>query len=204
MRALCLIIALLFPALPLYAALEAPKEAPPQRPSLKAQLLVATPAMGDPRFHHAVILMIRHDRTGAMGVAINRVGEERTLASLMEAVGEKDAAGEGRVRIFVGGPVQPELGLVLHSPDYQRPGTVNIDGHVAMSASREILRDIGKGQGPRKSLIVFGYAGWAPGQLEGELARRDWFTASQDAQLVFDEDRANVWDRAMQRRTRDL
>jgi putative transcriptional regulator len=73
-----------------------------------------------------------------------------------------------------------------------------------MTASREILRDIGHQQGPQKALVAFGYAGWAAGQLEGEMAQRAWFTAPADMKLVFDEDRDKVWDKAMKRRTQDL
>ena len=82
--------------------------------------------------------------------------------------------------------------------------TVEIDGHVAMTSSREILRDIANQRGPKKSLIAFGYAGWAPGQLEGEIAHGFWFTTPQDENLVFDDNRDDLWDHAMKRRTQDL
>ena len=72
------------------------------------------------------------------------------------------------------------------------------------SSSREILRDIAKRQGPKRSLVAFGYAGWGAGQLEGELERSAWFTAPDDAELIFEQDREKVWDEAMKRRTQDL
>ncbi len=75
---------------------------------------------------------------------------------------------------------------------------------MALTSSREILRDIGNKHGPKHSLIAFGYAGWGPGQLEDELARRFWFTAPQDAKLVFEVDRDKVWDEAVARRTQEL
>ena len=53
-------------------------------------------------------------------------------------------------------------------------------------------------------MLIFGYAGWGPGQLEGELARNSWYTAPLDLPLVFDLDRDRVWERAVERRTRDL
>jgi putative transcriptional regulator len=96
------------------------------------------------------------------------------------------------------------VGFVVHSADYRRPETVDIDGRVAMTSSREILRDIGNNSGPKKSLVAFGYAGWRPGQLEEELSQGVWFTAAADADLVFDVDRDKVWDDAMKRRTQDL
>jgi putative transcriptional regulator len=203
MRLASLLAAVLVPATLLHAALPAP-DAPPQRGSLAGQLLVASPSMSDPRFYQTVVLMVRHDHNGAFGIAINRPVQERSLASLLAAMGDNDSTVEGSVRIFAGGPVQPEIGFVLHSADYLRPATVSIDGHVAMTASREILRDIANKHGPEKFLIAFGYAGWAPTQLEGELAQGFWFTTPQDARLVFDLDRDKVWDDAVKRRTQDL
>lgn len=172
--------------------------------SLTGQLLVASPSMGDPRFAQTVILMVRHDKDGAFGIVINRLVGERPLAALLETLGEKDTAAAGTVRIFAGGPVQPEIGFVVHSADYHQPTTIDVSTRVAVTSSREILRDIGNEKGPRKILIAFGYAGWAPGQLEGELARRDWVAAAGDAKLIFDEDRDKVWDIAFAQRTQDL
>ena len=100
--------------------------------------------------------------------------------------------------------MQPEIGFVIHGTDYHRPETIEIDGRVAMTSSREILRDIVDQHGPRKTLVAFGYAGWAPGQLEGELAQRAWFTIPEDTKLIFDEDREKLWDDAMAHRTQDL
>ena len=156
-------------ALLLIAALPAPT-ALPQRASLAGQLLIAAPSMGDPRFYQTVIILVRHDRTGAMGIVVNRPLQERPLAALLEALGEKADGAAGSVRIFAGDPVQPELGFVLHSAEYHRADTVEIDGHAAMTSRREILRDIAHNRGPKQSPVAFGYAGWAPGQLEGELA----------------------------------
>jgi putative transcriptional regulator len=149
-------------------------------------------------------LMVRHDQRGALGIIVNRPMEERPLAALLEATGETDAAVTGSVRVFAGGPVQPELGFVLHSAEYGRPETMEIDGRVAMTNSREILRDIAKRQGPAKILIAFGYAGWGAGQLEGELEQGSWIAIPEDPDLVFDRERGKLWDDAMKRRTQDL
>ena len=182
-----------------------PTAAPAPSPaSLAGQLLVASPSMGDPRFARTVIVMVRHDKDGAFGIIVNRPIGERPLAALLEMLGEKDTAVAGTVPIFAGGPVQPDMGFVIHSGDYHRAGTIDINGRVAMTASREILRDIGRNNGPSKSLIAFGYAGWGPGQLEGELARRDWSIAPGESKLIFDEDREKVWDSAFAQRMQDL
>lgn len=182
---------------------------PPARPepaSLRGQLLIATPQMGDPRFARTVILMVRHDAGGAFGLIVNRPVEARTIESLLAATGRPSDGVTGSVRVFVGGPVEPGAGFILHSAEYRAPGgeTWDIDGRLAMSQNPDVLRDIGQGKGPAKSLFAVGYAGWGPGQLEGELARRDWFTAPASARLVFDEDREKVWDLAVGQRSRDL
>lgn len=185
----------------------APSVTEPVKPafeSLAGQLLIASPDMHDPRFDHAVILMVRHDRDSALGVVINMPAGERSLAELLAAIGEKRADAAGNVPVFVGGPVQPDMALVLHSAEYRCAGTLGIDGHLAMTTDPQILRDIAAKAGPQKSLLAFGYAGWGAGQLDGEMAHNVWFTAPADPKLVFDAERDKVWDLAMARRTRDL
>jgi putative transcriptional regulator len=112
--------------------------------SLAGQLLVASQSMNDPRFDHAVILMVRHGRDGALGIVINKPVGKRPLARLLEIFGEKDSNAAGQVRIFAGGPVQLELGFVVHSADYHRAQTLDVDGRVAVTSSREI-------KGPRRA-----------------------------------------------------
>jgi putative transcriptional regulator len=177
---------------------------PPEKTSLVGQLLVAAPTIGDPRFAHTVILIIRHDNEGAFGIVINRPIGESSIRSLLEAAGDVDPDAAGSVRVFAGGPVQPELGFVVHSAEYRQQETIDVDGRVAMTASRRVLRDIGHNQGPEKSLFAFGYAGWGPTQLEDEMARHDWFTTPEEPKLIFDDDRENLWEDAMARRTREL
>jgi putative transcriptional regulator len=196
------LLALVLPAT-LVAAPSNPTETP-AKASLKGQLLIATPGMRDPRFDHAVILMVRHDRDGALGIVINRPLGERPLADLLAAFGAKDTAATGNVQVFLGGPVDLAVGFVIHSTDYRRPETMDVDARLAATSSREVLRDMAAKAGPMKSLIAFGYAGWAPGQLEGELARNVWYTAPADVGIVFDDDRHKVWEHATARRTQDL
>lgn len=196
------VAALLLPATVLDAAL--PKHNPaPQAVWLTGQLLVASPRMGDPRFRRTVILMVRHNAEGALGVTINRPIGERPLADVLEKLGDENAEVAGSVRVFAGGPVQPDRGFIVHTPEYRRQGTIDVNEHVAVTTSKEVLRDLARNQGPQKAFLAFGYAGWAPGQLEGELARDDWLVAPADATLIFEEPRDRVWDEAMARRARE-
>ena len=194
------LVAVLAPATILDAALPKPQLSP-ESVSLTGQLLVASTTMGDPRFQRTVILVVRHNESGAFGIAINRPVGQRTLASLLEKLGEKDAVA-GNVQIFAGGPVQPDLGFVIHTTDYKLADTTAINDDVALTASPEILRDIGRKKGPQKVLVAFGYAGWGPNQLETELAHNAWFTITADSALIFDAARDRVWEEAVARRPR--
>jgi putative transcriptional regulator len=187
-------------AAPLFGAVPPRLELEPDYPSLVGQVLIASPAIGDPRFSHTVILMVRHSKDGAFGITLNRPLAEQSLAHLLELFGESDSSPEGKVQIFAGGPVQPAVCLVVHSADYHSSKTIAVNEFVAVTPCREVLGDIGRNVGPQKTLIAFGYAGWAPGQLEAEIARNDWATAAADADLVFDVDRNRIWDAAMARR----
>src|SRR5262249_37029285 len=84
-------------------------ELEPSDPSLAGQVLIASPAIGDPRFRQTVILLVTHSKNGALGIVINRPLGEQSIAGLLELFGEKDRSAEGTVRIFAGGPVQPEI-----------------------------------------------------------------------------------------------
>lgn len=171
---------------------------------LVGQLLVASPAIRNPPFDHAVILLIHRDRDGTVGLVINRPVLEVPWVEILRRLGEKDTKVSGNVQVFAGGPVQPNIGFVIHSPDYQGAGTIDVDKGVRVTTNPQILRDIANHKGPNKSIVAFGYAGWAVGQLENEMRHGIWFTASGDPKLIFDEDRDRVWDIAYSRRTREL
>jgi len=166
------------------------------RTSFAGQLLIASPSLGDP-FDHAVILMVQHDRKGALGIVINRPITRRPIAAVLAALGADATGVSDSVLIFLGGPVSPNIAFALHSADYRRPHTTEIDGRAALSDAGEVLRDIGRGEGPKQSLIAFGYAGWAPAQLDDEIARGAWVAAPENPALVFDTDRAKVWTDAL-------
>jgi putative transcriptional regulator len=189
------VAAILAPAAILHAALPTEPEVS-GRTSFAGQLLIASPELRDP-FDHAVILIAQHDRNGALGIVINRPVARRPIATVLAALGADAAGVTNSVLIFLGGPVSPNVAFALHSTDYHGSHTLDIDGHVALSDAAGVLRDIGTGHGPKQSLIAFGYAGWAPQQLDDELARRAWVAAPENPALVFNTDRAKVWTDAL-------
>jgi putative transcriptional regulator len=181
-----------------------PDEAP-RAGSLAGQFLVATPELEDPNFDHTVVYLISHDDSGAMGLVINRVVAKGPLNRLLEDLGvESEAADSEEVRIHYGGPVDPSRAFVLHSSDYRSEDTVPLAGGIAMTGSLDVLEDIAAGQGPQRRLLAVGYAGWAPDQLEQEVAAGAWFTVPADEALLFDDRVETKWQRAMQRRGVDL
>lgn len=167
--------------------------------STAGKLLVAAPSMPDGRFAHTVIYMVQHDETGAMGVVINRVIGEGKAGDLLKGLDMDPTGARGQVRINYGGPVEPGRGLVLHTKDYVGEHSIVVNGGLALTASGKILQAIAHGRGPRHSLILFGYAGWGPGQLESELARKDWIVIPADRKLIFDKslDGETKWEKAV-------
>ncbi|HEX5321406.1 MAG TPA: YqgE/AlgH family protein [Stellaceae bacterium] len=201
------------------AALPGPGDNPDERAPDKAapadppagDLLIASAHIADPRFFHTVILVLKHDATGAFGIVINRPLEEKSIASLLAAAKDAkpghrgdDSGVDGNIRVFAGGPVQRALGFVVHTPDYKRDATITAGPIVSMTPTTEALRDIGHHKGPAKYFFALGYAGWGPGQLEAEIEHHDWFSTPADEALIFDDDRGDLWKHALERRTRDL
>ncbi len=166
---------------------------------LTGKFLVAKPKMADPRFVESVIYMVKHDSEGAMGLIVNRPIGSGPMASLLEGF-EIEAQGvSGEARLNYGGPIDTGSLLVLHSDDYEGPGTTVLGGHLALTGSSSVLKAIARGEGPKDHLFVYGLASWGAGQLESEMARDDWTTAPADLELIFADDPDKTWEKATAR-----
>jgi putative transcriptional regulator len=208
-RRLLAILAVIFGALAAgYASLDpGDKPGPPalaQPAGLAGQFLVATERLRDPRFVRTVVYMVRHTPAGAMGLIVNRPIAQVPLADLLKSLGVADKGITGKIRVYFGGPVDPERGFVLHTTDYVTAGTQPVRDRIALTMQPEILRAIGMGAGPRRSLFALGYAGWAAGQLEREMKAGAWVIVPADEGLLFDEHSEDKWERAMTRRMINL
>jgi len=169
--------------------------------SLKGQMLIASSEMEDPNFAETVVLIITHDETGAFGLVLNREMGRGSVLSLMKGLGiePKEGSAEGAklpIRLHAGGPVEPGLGFILHGPGFKAENTTVINHQISMTVGPEVIRAIAAGEGPERYLMLLGYAGWAPGQLESELKRGGWDIINADADIVLDEDTASKWNRA--------
>lgn len=172
---------------------------------LAGKLLVADTSMRDPRFAESVIYLVRHDSEGAFGLIINKPLTKLPLAKLLSQLNLEPATAGAELELYFGGPVQGELGFVLHSPEFSVKGaTMNVEGGLSVSGVRQVLRAIAAQAGPEKALFTVGYAGWTAGQLENELARGDWIVIDADDALIFDLPVAEKWQAAYARRSLQL
>ncbi len=173
--------------------------------SLAGQLLIAMPQMNDPRFARSVVYIAAHSGVeGAMGLVVNKPISSVTMDELLTHL-KLEASRLNRTRpVHFGGPVEPGRGFVLHTPDYREEGTLVVNDGFAITATLDILRAMGRGEGPRRSLLALGYAGWAPGQLDAEIQANGWLSVPADTDLVFDDDFDAKWQRALAKLGVDL
>ena len=166
--------------------------------SLAGQLLVAMPQMLDQRFARSVVYLCAHsDDAGAMGLVINKLLGSLTMGELFAQLDISPSSVVNSRPVHFGGPVEAGRGFVLHTTDYNEEATMVFGGNLAVTATLEILRAIGKGQGPRQSLFALGYAGWAPGQLDAEIQANGWLSVAADDDIIFDPDHDGKWRRAL-------
>jgi putative transcriptional regulator len=174
-------------------------------PYLDGQLLIAMPSMTDRRFQRSVIFLCAHSSDGAMGLIINQRAKNIDFADLLgqldllpDSQGEDTDERLERMIVHVGGPVDSGRGFVLHSSDYVvKDSTLNIGRDMCLTATMDILRAIAAGKGPKQAILALGYAGWAAGQLEGEIQSNGWLNSPSDPEIVFDLDLGQKYEQAL-------
>lgn len=157
----------------------------PESPSLAGRFLLAMPGMGDPRFRRAVIAMMAHDPDGALGIGLGKHREDLGLHALLEDL-EIEPGFAPDLPIHDGGPVEPQRGFVIHTPDWDGPDTILAGELCALSASLDVLRAIAAGEGPSRYLVALGYAGWGAGQLDDELRQHGWQVLGGSVPILYD------------------
>lgn len=165
------------------ASVELRAARPPERKPAKGKFLIASPRMMDPRFARTVILLTGYGPDGAMGIVVNRPTE----VSIAHAVPEFSELSRSSERIYYGGPVAPQ-GLFLLVKMKGKPGEAQqVLDDVYLDRSRAMLKQL-IDEPDTVFRVYTGYAGWASGQLDAELARGDWVIKPADADSVFLED----------------
>jgi putative transcriptional regulator len=159
-------------------------------------LLVASRKIDDPHFQQSVVLVTRHGRSAPIGVIINRPLDKHLGDAL------PNLPGADKQRLHLGGPVAPNRLVFLFRGDSSPPGTIEVIDKVFFGQQASLLGDLLAGKQPQRGLRVFaGMAGWAPGQLENEIARGDWFVLPVDAAALFERPPESLWPELYRRAT---
>lgn len=154
--------------------------------SLANQFLIAMPGLDDPNFSRSVTYICEHNDEGAMGLVINRPIDMELGEVLRQLKVETHDDGVEHKPVYIGGPVLPDRGFILHRPHGGWESTLHVTASIAITTSLDILNAIACGYGPRDSLFALGYAGWTSGQLESEMADNSWLTVPADEHVLFE------------------
>lgn len=164
--------------------------------SFTNQLLIAMPGLQDPNFSSTVTLVCEHNNDGALGIIINRPLTLK-LSGLFDQLSVDDVDPTAANKpVVAGGPVGTERGFVLHDRSHRFDNTLSVSEHIQLTLSRDVIDAMASGDGPLRTLVAIGYAGWEPGQLEDEMLANAWLSVPATPELVFDTPFADRWDLA--------
>ncbi len=165
--------------------------------SLANHFLIAMPGLNDPNFSRGVTLLCHHGEEGAMGLMLSR-NSDFILGEVLAQIGIQDVDASVAERpVLSGGPVEPERGFVLHSPDagpYE--SSHRVSDQIFLTTSRDVLEALARGNGPTQAIVALGYAGWGAQQLERELQEHVWLAVGASPDVVFDVPMLQRWDAA--------
>jgi putative transcriptional regulator len=163
---------------------------------LTNQFLIAMPGLEDPNFFHSVTYICEHNDQGALGLVINRPLDMQ-LGEILQHIKLQHSEPEARqIQVHLGGPVQQDRGFVLHEPLGEWEATLKVTDRIGITSSIDILQAIAKNEGPERSLITLGYAGWGAGQLEQEMAENAWLSGPADPDILFNSPDEERWKAA--------
>jgi len=152
---------------------------------LRDHFLLAMPGLSEGIFFQSVTYICEHGESGAMGIVINQP-LDLSVEEIFEHL-EITPRGDFSDRpVLAGGPVQIDHGFVLHrncSTTWE--ANLKVTADITLTTSCDILRAIANNEGPRDHLVALGYAGWAAGQLEQELAANSWLTMPANSDIIF-------------------
>lgn len=163
---------------------------------LTNQFLVAMPAMTDENFFQTVTFIWEHNAEGALGIIINRPLQMRMVDVFEQLQMPMSAGVFGREPVLQGGPVQTDRGFVVHHVGGAWEHSRKVSENLQVTTSPDILDAMARGTGPETALVALGYAGWAAGQLEAELAQNAWLTVPCDERILFDTPFEERWQAA--------
>ena len=167
-------------------------------PGFVNHFLIAMPELRDPNFNRTVTLICQHDENGALGVVINRPLDHLTLKDVFNQLDLSTLTSESTAKspVYYGGPVQQELGLVLHEGVGDWGSTLVIGDNLGLTSSRDVLESLSRSDGPSHSLMTLGYAGWGKGQLEQEMQENACLSVEADCEILFSVPAQQRWTAA--------
>jgi len=163
----------------------------------KPQILVAMPSLKDGYFDRSVILLCEYNEHGAMGFVINSPSTT-SVDDLLSELGLRASKPQDQL-ILIGGPVQPELCWVVHTPDYSGKSTTRLSDQLCLSAAQEVLTSVTEGLIPTGYILGVGYAGWGPGQLDREIEEEAWWVAEMDPMPILEDSYECRWEHVMRK-----
>ncbi len=162
--------------------------------SFSNHFIISMPHMNDPIFSKSLIYICEHDDDGAMGLIINKPMISENASDIIQQTGLTQI--EPLPDIYFGGPVNLEMGLILHDANYNIEGTLTISKSVALTSNKQIVLDLKNGGGPDEFRFSFGYAGWGKGQVEREIENGDWLLMPADDDFIFSIPNTDKWKKA--------
>jgi len=173
--------------------------------TLAPGFLIASPPLGDPNFDRTVVLLALHEKEGALGFVVNRVAP-MSLGEVFKFAGYGASQAHDKSAVFLGGPVSPSTAWILCADpelDPQQEGVLAIDHRLRITSRRtafdafvEDRKNRPEQPDPKKRIVILGYSGWGPGQLEREIGAGAWLPTPLDERIVFEVDVEKRWERA--------
>ncbi len=156
------------------------------------------PELDDPNFSRTVTLICQHDANGALGIIINRTIDSLNINDVLEQcrLPNPKPGPIGLQPVYVGGPVDSNVGLVLHRGVGEWQSTLQIGSQLGLTFSRDVLEAISRSSGPDHCLLALGYAGWGAGQLDFEIQQNAWLTTPADLSIIFEVAVEQRWQQA--------
>jgi putative transcriptional regulator len=167
-----------------------------QQTNLTNQFLISMPSLKDPNFEKTVTYICVHNEEGAMGIIINKpleIGLGEIFEQMDIAVNSPEVNNK---KIYQGGPVHIDRGFILHQAKEEWDSSIVVSSELCVTTSKDILEAIAEGDGPDKSLVALGYAGWSAGQLEQELMDNAWLNGPANLEVIFNTSSEQCWQSA--------
>ena len=164
--------------------------------NLTGKILLATPAISNEYLSKSMVFICSHDRTGAMGLVINKPIPNMDITSLLQKLQVK-SDGLENLEMHFGGLEETDRCFILHSDDYLASESTRIKNNIALTINTDIIRASTSNSGPQKKIICIGCCMWEVEQLENEVASSYWIPIESDEALIFGDPRADKWSKAL-------